>query len=190
MKHLPCFAGIKVNGFPCKAEANISEADFFFDGIANPGIVNNSVGSLVTGANVEKIPGLNTLGVSLARIDYAPDGLNPPHTHPRATEIIFVLEGELDVGFITTANKLISKTVKKGEIFVFPRGLVHFQKNNGDKAASVLSAFNSQLPGTQSLAMTLFTATPPVPDNVLTKAFQIGTKEVDKMKSKLAPKKS
>ncbi|OAY48806.1 germin-like protein subfamily 2 member 4 [Manihot esculenta] len=183
-------SGIKVNGFPCKAEANISEADFFFDGIANPGIVSNSVGSLVTGANVEKIPGLNTLGVSLARIDYAPDGLNPPHTHPRATEIIFVLEGELDVGFITTANKLISKTVKKGEIFVFPRGLVHFQKNNGDKAASVLSAFNSQLPGTQSLAMTLFTATPPVPDNVLTKAFQIGTKEVDKMKSKLAPKKS
>ncbi|KAJ6404491.1 hypothetical protein OIU84_012638 [Salix udensis] len=82
------------------------------------------------------------------------------------------------------------KTVKKGEIFVFPRGLVHFQKNNGDKAASVISAFNSQLPGTQSIAMTLFTSTPAVPDNVLTKAFQIGTKEIDKIKTKLAPKKS
>ncbi|WCJ22575.1 RmlC-like cupins superfamily protein [Euphorbia peplus] len=183
-------SGIKLNGFPCKNEANITEADFFFSGLSKPGFVNNSVGSLVTGANVEKIPGLNTLGVSLSRIDYAPGGLNPPHTHPRATEMIFVLEGELDVGFITTSNKLIAKTVKVGEIFVFPKGLVHFQKNNGGKSASVISAFNSQLPGTQSLAMTLFTANPPVPDNVLTKAFQIGTKEVEKIKSKLAPKKS
>ncbi|KAG5251597.1 hypothetical protein OIU76_007810 [Salix suchowensis] len=183
-------AGIKVNGFTCKAGTNITEADFFFDGLAKTGKVNNSVGSLATGANVEKIPGLNTQGVSLSRIDYAPEGLNPPHTHPRATEMIFVLEGELTVGFITTANKLISKTVKNGEIFVFPRGLVHFQKNNGDKAASVISAFNSQLPGTQSIAMTLFTSTPALPDNILTKAFQIGTKEIDKIKTKLAPKKS
>ncbi|XWS76760.1 hypothetical protein CRYUN_Cryun01aG0205200 [Craigia yunnanensis] len=155
-------------------------ADFFFSGLANPGVINNSVGSVATGANVEKIPGLNTLGVSLARIDYEPGGLNPPHTHPRATEIIFVLDGELDVGFITTANKLISKSIKKGDIFVFPKGLVHFQKNNGGKPASVIAGFNSQFPGTQSIATTLFTSTPAVPDNVLTKAFQIGTKEKKK----------
>jgi len=36
----------------------------------------------------------------------------------------------------------------------------------------------------------LFTSTPAVPDNVLTKAFQVGTKEIDKIKTKLAPKKS
>ncbi|XP_022759635.1 germin-like protein subfamily 2 member 4 [Durio zibethinus] len=182
--------GINVNGFPCKDGANVTEADFFFSGLANPAVINNSVGSVVTAANVEKIPGLNTLGVSLSRIDYEPGGLNPPHTHPRATEIIFVLDGDLDVGFITTANKLISKSIKKGDIFVFPKGLVHFQKNNGDKSASVISAFNSQLPGTQSMAVTLFASTPAVPDNVLTKAFQIGTKEVEKIKNRLAPKKS
>lgn len=92
--------------------------------------LNSTTGSAVavTGANVEKIPGLNTLSVSLARIDYAPGGLNPPHTHPRATEVVYVLEGELEVGFITTANKLFSKTIKIGEVFVLPRGLVHFQK--------------------------------------------------------------
>lgn len=177
-----------MNGFPCKS-LNVTAEDFFFDGLAKAGATNNSVGSLVTAANVQKIPGLNTLGVSLSRIDYAPGGLNPPHTHPRATEVVFVLEGELDVGFITTANVLISKSIKKGEIFVFPKGLVHFQKNNGKSTAAVIAAFNSQLPGTQSIAATLFAATPPVPDNVLTKAFQIGTKEVDKIKAKFAPKK-
>ncbi|XP_031261475.1 germin-like protein 5-1 [Pistacia vera] len=177
---------VKVNGFPCKK--NPTEADFFSDILAKPGSTNNSLGSLVTGANVEKIPGLNTLGVSLSRIDYAPGGLNPPHTHPRATEMVFVLEGQLTVGFITTANKLFAKVIKKGETFVFPKGLVHFQKNNGNVPASVIAAFNSQLPGTQSIALTLFTAQPTVPDNVLTKAFQIGTKQVEKIKSRLASK--
>ncbi|KAA3462350.1 germin-like protein subfamily 2 member 4 [Gossypium australe] len=169
-------------------DADVTENDFFFSGLAKPAVVNNTVGSVVTGANVEKIPGLNTLGVSLSRIDYQPGGLNPPHTHPRATEIIFVLDGELDVGFITTANKLISKSLKKGDIFVFPKGLVHFQQNNGKEPASVIAGFNSQLPGTQSIAVTLFGSTPAVPDHVLTKAFQIGTKEVNKIKSRLAPK--
>ena len=76
----------------------------------------------------------------------------------------------------------------EGEIFVFPKGLVHFQQNNGKVSAAVIAAFNSQLPGTQSIAATLFAATPPVPDNVLTKAFQVGSKEVQKIKSRLAPK--
>ncbi|KAK7392161.1 hypothetical protein VNO78_20591 [Psophocarpus tetragonolobus] len=183
-------SGVKVNGFACKAESNVTEADFFFAGLAKSATINNTVGSVVTGANVEKIPGLNTLGVSFSRIDYKAGGLNPPHTHPRATEIVFVLDGQLDVGFITTANKLISKSIKKGEIFVFPKSLVHYQKNNGDKPASVLSAFNSQLPGTVSLAAALFTSTPTVPDNVLAQAFQIDTKQVHDIKAKLAPKKS
>lgn len=157
-------------------------------GIAKPGSTNTTMGSLVTGANVEKIPGLNTLGVSMARIDFAPGGLNPPHTHPRATEMVFMLEGTLDVGFITTADKLFMKTITKGEVFVFPKGLVHFQKNNGNEPASLISAFNSQLPGTQSLGKTLFGSSPAVPNNVLTKAFQIGTKEVEKIKGRFAPK--
>ncbi|ESW17056.1 hypothetical protein PHAVU_007G206600 [Phaseolus vulgaris] len=182
-------SGVKVNGFTCKEASKVNASDFFSSILAKPGATNNTFGSLVTGANVEKVPGLNTLGVSLSRIDYAPDGINPPHTHPRATEIVFVLEGQLDVGFITTANVLISKTINKGEIFVFPKGLVHFQKNNANVPAAVISAFNSQLPGTQSIATTLFAATPSLPDHVLTKTFQIGTKEVQKIKTRLLPKK-
>ncbi|KAK4282643.1 hypothetical protein QN277_013997 [Acacia crassicarpa] len=184
-------SGVKVNGFACKNEANVTAEDFFFAGIAKPGVINNTVGSLVSAANVEKIPGLNTLGVSFSRIDFKPGGLNPPHTHPRATEAVFVLEGELDVGFVTTSNKLISKKIKLGEIFVFPKGLLHFQKNNADnKPASLISAFNSQLPGTLAVAAALFTATPAVPDGVLSQTFQIPTKEVNTIKAKLAPKKA
>ncbi|CAK9328462.1 unnamed protein product [Citrullus colocynthis] len=137
--------------------SDISATDFFFDGLANPGLTNTTSGAVITGANVQNIPGPNTLGVSLARIDYAP------------------------------GNVLISKSIKKGEIFVFPKGLVHFQKNNGKDAATVVAAFNSQFPGTQSIATTLFATTPSVPNDVLTKAFQVGTKEVEKIKSRFAP---
>ncbi|PKI68676.1 hypothetical protein CRG98_010956 [Punica granatum] len=125
------------------------------------------VASPSSGANVEKIPGSTNLGASMARIDYAPGGLNPPHTTHRPPKSCSCLRASLMSGFITTANELISKTVKKGEVFMFPRGLVHYQKNNGDKAASVVAAFNSQLPGTQSIAATLFTASPEVLENVL-----------------------
>jgi len=89
-------AEVKVDGFPCKASATAD--DFFSSILAKPGATNTTSGSVVTGANMEKVPGLNTLGVSLSRIDYVPGGLNPPHTHPRATELVFVLYGTLDVG--------------------------------------------------------------------------------------------
>ncbi|XP_059652188.1 germin-like protein subfamily 2 member 4 isoform X2 [Cornus florida] len=176
-----------MNGYACREK--ITAEDFFFNGLAKPGVNFTALGTSVTPANVQKIPGLNTLGVSMSRMDYAPGGLNPPHTHPRATEISFVLEGELDVAFITTSNVLYSKSIKKGDVFVFPRGLVHFQKNNGKVPASIVSAFNSQLPGTLSVGATLFTASPPVPEDVLTKTFQVDIKEVGKIKSKFAPKK-
>lgn len=177
---------LKVNGFPCK---NVfSAADFSSMAISKAGATNNTFGSLVTGANVLNIPGLNTLGVSLARIDYAPGGINPPHLHPRATEIIYVLQGQLDVGFITTANVLTAKRIVQGEVFVFPRGLVHFQKNNGRLPAAVIAGFNSQLAGTQSIATALFAASPGIPDDVLAQTFQIGTVQVQQIKSKFAPR--
>ncbi|KVI11139.1 Cupin 1 [Cynara cardunculus var. scolymus] len=102
----------------------------------------NTFGATVTSASVQQITGLNTLGVSMARITWRSE----PTTHPPKSHRD---RGELDVGFITTENKLFSKTIKTGEIFTFPRGLIHFQINNGKVPAAVIAGFNSQLPGTQ-----------------------------------------
>ncbi|CAN8269624.1 unnamed protein product [Cochlearia groenlandica] len=182
--------GVKVNGYPCKDPTQVTPEDFYFIGIAAAAATNNStMGSTVTGANVEKIPGLNTMGLSISRIDYAPGGLNPPHLHPRASEAIFVLEGRLFVGFITTTGKLISKHVNKGDVFVFPKALLHFQHNPNNAPASVIAAFDSQFPGTQVVGPSLFGANPPIPDDLLAKAFQIGPQEIQKVKGKFPPKK-
>ena len=91
-----------VNGFVCKNPMDVKADAFFKAANLDKPRMTNKVGSNVTLINVMEIAGLNTLGISLARIDYASLGQNPPHTHPRATEILTVLEGTLYVGFVTS----------------------------------------------------------------------------------------
>ncbi|KAF8395785.1 hypothetical protein HHK36_019736 [Tetracentron sinense] len=179
-------ASISVNGFPCKPVSEVKSDDFFFDGLSKEGNTTNIFGSKATGANVLAFPGLNTLGLSMNRVDFAPGGVNPPHTHPRATEAGVIIEGKLLVGFVTTANVLHSKVLEAGEMFVIPRGLVHFQLNVGEGKAVSLTAFNSQLPGAVILPFTLFDSTPPIPNDVLTKAFQVDENVINDIKSKFA----
>ncbi|KAJ7960769.1 Germin-like protein subfamily 1 member [Quillaja saponaria] len=126
--------------------------------------------------NIEQILGLITLGISLARIDFAPKGLNPPHTHPRATEILVVQEGTLYVGFVTSnpENRLITKVLKKGDVFVFPIGLIHFQLNVVDGDAVTFAALSSQNPGVViTIPNAVFGSNPPISPEVLAKAFQV-----------------
>ncbi|CAK9156160.1 unnamed protein product, partial [Ilex paraguariensis] len=85
-------------------------------------------------------------------------GDNPPHTHPRATEILTVVEGLLEVGFVTSnpENCLITKVLQKGDVFVFPVGLIHFQRNVGYCDTVAIAALNSQNPGVITVANTVF----------------------------------
>lgn len=170
---------VKVNGFVCKAADMETADDFSSSFIAKPGNITSKLGSLVTLANVAKFPGLNTFGISMARIDYkANGGLNPPHVHPRASELLFLEKGSLYVGFVTTENKLFAKTISQGELFLFPKGLVHFQLNVGNEAAVGIAALTSQNPGTSQVARATFASMPAIESAVLSTAFQISDGEV------------
>ncbi|KAL7003053.1 hypothetical protein U1Q18_004211 [Sarracenia purpurea var. burkii] len=170
-----------VNGKLCNDPELATADDFFFSGLLTPRNTSNPLGSNVTAVNVVQIPGLNTLGISLARIDYAPYGLNPPHTHPRATEILVVLEGSLYVGFVTSNpdNRLFTKVLYPGDVFVFPVGLIHFQFNVGKTNAVAIAALSSQNPGVITIANAVFGSNPKISTDVLTKAFQVDKKVVD-----------
>ncbi|CAL9150494.1 unnamed protein product [Musa hybrid cultivar] len=174
-----------VNGLACKDPKLVKVEDFFFSGLDKPRNTTNKVGSNVTLVNVNRIPGLNTLGISMARLDFAPYGLNPPHIHPRATEILTVLEGSLYVGFVTSNpdNKLFTKMLTKGDVFVFPQGLIHFQFNHGTKNAVALAALSSQNPGLITVANAVFGSKPAISDDVLAKAFQVDEKTVHRIQA-------
>jgi quercetin dioxygenase-like cupin family protein len=171
--------GLTINGFPCKPAAKATPEDFIFRGLKAPGNTNNKNKAMVTPASVIQFPGLNTQGISAARVDFAKGGINPPHTHPRASEILFLAQGELYVGFVDTTNKLFATTLKAGELFVFPRGLVHFQLNVGWSPALAFAALGSQNPGVQAIAPALFSSTPPINDEVLEQGFRIDDKTVE-----------
>jgi quercetin dioxygenase-like cupin family protein len=135
---------------------------------------------------MDKILGLNTLGISLARIDFAPYGLNPPHIHPRGTEILVVLEGTLLVGFVTsnTDNRLFTKVLNAGDVFVFPIGLIHFQFNTGHTNAVAIAGLSSQNPGVITIANAVFGSNPPINPDVLAKAFQLDRNMINYLQKK------
>ncbi|KAJ1285023.1 hypothetical protein BS78_03G248900 [Paspalum vaginatum] len=175
-----------VDGFPCKPLSAVSDADFFSRAIAAAASTSNPFRVNSTRATVSTFPGLNTLGVSVTRVDMAPGGLNPPHSHPRASELVLVLRGKVLVGFTTSANQLFSKVVGPNELFVVPRGLQHFQLNAGTGDAVFVAMFDSQSPGVVTPTFAMFATQPPMPMEVLTKTFLMGEDEVSAMKSKFA----
>ncbi|KAK8634132.1 hypothetical protein V6N13_014961 [Hibiscus sabdariffa] len=176
-----------VNGKFCKDPKLVTAEDFFFSGLNVPGNTSNRLGSKVTSVNVEQIPGLNTLGVSLARIDYAPYGLNSPLIHHRATGILVLLQGTLYVGFVTSNpdNRLITKVLYPGDVFVFPAGLIHFHFNIGKTNAVAITGLSSQNPGVITIANSVFGSNPHINPDVLSKAFQLDKNLVANLQSRL-----
>jgi quercetin dioxygenase-like cupin family protein len=117
----------------------------------------------------------------MARLDFAVGGLVAPHTHPRATEILIVIEGSLLVGFVSTSQQLFATTVNVGDVFVFPRGLLHFELNVGTGPALAIAALNSQNPGVQAQPAALFGSG--IKNAVLEKAFGLTAAQVNQIKA-------
>nr|KAJ0188501.1 hypothetical protein LSAT_V11C900498900 [Lactuca sativa] len=165
----------------CVADPN--SPDFFFSGLHLMGNISNHLGSKVTPVFVTQLPGLNTMGISMVRIDYAPWGLNPPHTHPRATEILTILEGTLQVRFVTSNpdNRFITKVLQKGDVFW---GLFISNAMWVMDMLWLLLAFSSQNPGAITIGNAVFGANPAIPADILAKAFQVDKSVVDQLQAK------
>ncbi|BBN10092.1 protein MpCupin67 [Marchantia polymorpha subsp. ruderalis] len=158
------------NDFAVPVGMNASEitGDFFtFTGLRNFSAAPNTFGS-------KKVT------------QYKPNTLNPPHTHPRRSELIYVMSGHLDVSLIDSANKLYSAHLHEGDLFVFPQGRVHFQINMSKKRSVLaISAFGSSNAGTISLPKNIFGSG--IKDEVLLQAFKINSAELMKLKAPFMP---
>ncbi|KAJ0011441.1 hypothetical protein Pint_33402 [Pistacia integerrima] len=64
----------------------------------------------VTKASLTNFPALDGQSVSYAFLQFPTRVINSPHTHPHSTELLLVLKGWLNVGFIDTNNKLYTQT--------------------------------------------------------------------------------
>ncbi|PRQ32474.1 putative germin, rmlC-like cupin domain-containing protein [Rosa chinensis] len=138
-------------------------------------------------ATSAEFPALNGQSVSYAFLEFPAGTTNPPHTHPRSAELLFLIDGTLEVGFVDTKNNLFTQTLQTGDLFVFPKGLVHYQYNaDSQNSALAVSAFGSASAGTVSIPTTLFTTN--IDDNVLALSFKTDVATIQKLKAGLAPK--
>ncbi|EYU38419.1 hypothetical protein ABFS82_14G077600 [Erythranthe guttata] len=179
---------VRINGLPCKDPATVVADDFFFRGFDAAGNTSNPYGSSVIPMNVARVPGLNTLGLTVARLDFLPSGFIPPHLHPRGSEILTVLEGSIEVGFVTTYPnyKHYSKVLERGDAFVVPVGLVHYQRNVADGNAVVFGIVNSQNAGINVVSNAVFGAKPAICSQFLSNAFQLDKKTVEELQAKFS----
>ncbi|WCJ25746.1 RmlC-like cupins superfamily protein [Euphorbia peplus] len=161
---------------------NITRQYFTYTGfrpLKNANLTGRS-SALVTKVTLKEFPALEGQGVSVSAIIYPPSGINLPHVHPRASELLFVLLGTLEVGFVDTSNKLYTQTLQASDMFIFPKGLVHFQVNTRfDSPAYALGVFGSATAGTVSLPGTIFGSG--ISPDILAKAFKTDQETISKL---------
>jgi len=143
-------------GYPCVPPAKVTSDDFAYTSLSEAANVTNIINAAVSPAFVGQFPGLNGLGLSTARLDLGPAGVIPLHTHPGANELLIVLQGHIVAGFISSSNVVYQKVLKRGELMVFPQGLLHFQVAAHKRKALAFAVFSSANPGLQILDFALF----------------------------------
>ncbi|KAK7017818.1 RmlC-like cupin domain-containing protein [Favolaschia claudopus] len=107
---------------------------------------------------VDNFPILEIADISAAVAFIEPCGLNIPHMHPRASEVLTVVEGVLDTGFLQENGFTteIDTQLGKFQATVFPMGSMHFQQNPTCDPAIFVAALNSKDPGRSDIATNFF----------------------------------
>ncbi|KAG6758629.1 hypothetical protein POTOM_038988 [Populus tomentosa] len=135
----------------------------------------------LTKATMNELPALNGQSVSYAVLQYPAGSLNPPHAHPRAAELLFLVYGSLDVGFVDTKNVLYTQKLQVGDMFIFPKGLVHYQSNPTNEPAVAISSFGSANAGTVSVPLAVFSTG--IDGGILATAFKTDVYTIQKIRS-------
>lgn len=149
--------------------------DWLFDYNAGVGTVRSAGGNL-TVANVANFPALFANGMAMAIGQMSPCGMNTPHTHPRATEFLYVVNGQMEAGFIEeNGARFVTNTVTEGQGTIFPMGSIHFQVNLGCEPLTFVAALNNEDPGVSQIGQRFFGLPP---DVVAATLGDVGVQEV------------
>ena len=116
-------------------------------------------------ANRKNFPALIGLGVAASVGFLNPCGMNTPHTHPRATELLTIAQGgNVKTGFIQEEgeNTELTTILDQYEGAIFPMGSIHYEFNDNCEPAVFIAAFSSDDPGLSRVAQNFFGLNPDV----------------------------
>ena len=133
-------------------------------------------------ASLIEMPSLKGVGISYGYTDLEPCGIVLPHIHPRATEMIYAIQGRFQVGFVEeNEGRAIINDIGEGETHFFPQGLIHFEQNLACTKGIFLSAFTHEDPGALSLPNRLFS----LPTQAITSSFNNNEETLKMIQDKL-----
>jgi oxalate decarboxylase/phosphoglucose isomerase-like protein (cupin superfamily) len=165
-----------------KRRSKLNAADFVFD-LAKSQPDAQAAGGVFRTATLDNFPALSGEGLSQRLFSIKPCGINVPHSHPRASELLYAIDAEdLQVGFAEeNGGRVIVNRISTGFSTVVPRGLIHYQINLSCKNATYLVAYSSEDPG----FVTVMAQTFLFPNYVLSGTLGIAEIEVDKLRNGL-----
>jgi len=130
--------------------------DWIFDYGAGVGTTRAAGGNL-TVSNVANFPALFANGMAMAIGEMEPCGMNTPHTHPRATEFLYLINGNMEAGFIEeNGARFVVNQLTAGQGTLFPKGSIHYQINTGCERIKFVAALNDEDPGASQIAQRFF----------------------------------
>jgi len=131
--------------------------DFVFDLLGSVPASITSAGTIQP-VDVVNLPSLAGQGLSYSLFTIEPCGINLPHVHPRATELLYVIGGkDLRTAFVEeNGGRVIVNDIGMGEVTFFPEGLVHYQQNLSCETVTYISALNSEDPGVITVSTQFF----------------------------------
>ena len=99
----------------------------------------------------------NLVGGSMSLMTLEPGALRDMHWHPAGTELVYVVEGELEWGLQAPGKAGDSSvfTTRKGQAVAIPEGWLHYAANIGPQTARLLVLWESTAPRTIELMGTL-----------------------------------
>ena len=82
-----------------------------------------------------------------------PCGYEPPHTHPRSSEILFVVKGRVNTEFgMGFERRTVNNSLTFCQMTIFPMGAMHTLFNPDCTEALYTSSFANEDPGIQRMS--------------------------------------
>jgi quercetin dioxygenase-like cupin family protein len=138
-------------------------------------------------ASIDSYPILTNLQITGAVAIFEPCGLNIPHSHPRADEMLTVVEGVLNTGMVLENGftQEIKTQLGKYQGTVFPKGSIHYQQNPTCEPAVFVAGFGSNDPGRSDIATNFWMFDSDVIDASLGFPETIGGETIDQWRAHL-----
>lgn len=128
-----------------------SASDFLFDFNTLP-VITTGTGGTSRPGSVVQFPALEAYDISATVFTIEVGGVNQPHIHPRADELLFLVRGNIRACFSEeNGGRVFCNDMIAGQATLFPRANIHYQQNIGSEEVLFLSVLNSNNPGTSTV---------------------------------------